>query len=60
MVPETSGAIFGSFKSVYKLFGGAFKDIILNDLDTQEGLDRLKAKADLLIEEYNLLVPCEG
>lgn len=59
-VPETSGAIFGSFKSVYKLFGGAFKDIILNDLDTQEGLDRLKAKADLLIEEYNLLVPCEG
>lgn len=58
-VPETSGAIFGSFGNVYRLFSPAFRDIIYNDLDTQEGLDRLKAEADLLIEEYNLLVPCE-
>jgi len=59
-VPETSGAIFGSFGNVYRLFSPSFKDIIYNDLDAQEELDRLKAEADLLIEEYNLLVPCES
>ena len=58
-VPQTAGAIYGSFSQVYRMFREVFQNIIRNDADAQESLDRLKAEADLLIAEYNLLVPCE-
>ncbi len=58
-VPQTAGAIFGSFAQVYQMYREVFQNILRNDADIQESLDRLKAEADLLIEEYNLLVPCE-
>ena len=57
--PQTAGAIFGSFAQVYQMYREVFQNILRNDADIQESLDRLKAEADLLIEEYNLLVPCE-
>ena len=58
-VPQTAGAIYGSFSQVYRMFREVFQNIIRNDADAQESLDRLKAEADLLIAEYNMLVPCE-
>ena len=58
-VPETAGAVFGSYAQVYRMYREVFQNILRNDADIQESLDRLKAEADLLIEEYNLLVPCE-
>lgn len=58
--PQTAGAIFGSFAQVYKMYREVFQDILRNNADIQESLDRLKAEADLLIEEYNLLVPCDA
>ena len=58
-VPQTAGAIYGSFSQVYRMFREVFQNIIRNDADAQESLDRLKAEADLLIAEYNLLVPCD-
>ena len=58
-VPQTAGAIYGSFSQVYRMFREVFQNIIRNDADAQEALDRLKAEADLLIAEYNLLVPCD-
>ena len=57
--PQTAGAVFGSFAQVYQMYREVFQNILRNDADIQESLDRLKAEADLLIEEYNLLVPCE-
>ena len=57
--PQTAGAIFGSFAQVYQMYREVFQNILRNDADIQGSLDRLKAEADLLIEEYNLLVPCE-
>ena len=41
------------------MYREVFQNILRNDADIQGSLDRLKAEADLLIEEYNLLVPCE-
>ncbi len=57
--PQTAGAVFGSFAQVYGMYREVFQNILRNDADIQESLDRLKAEADLLIEEYNLLVPCD-
>ena len=58
-VPQTAGAVFGSFAQVYGMYREVFQNILRNDADIQGSLDRLKAEADLLIEEYNLLVPCD-
>ena len=58
-VPQTAGAVFGSFAQVYGMYREVFQDILRNNADIQGSLDRLNAEADLLIAEYNLLVPCE-
>lgn len=56
VTPASTGALSGVFIQMRQLLSDGFEQILFNDADPQETLDRIKAEADLLLEEYNLLV----
>jgi len=56
VTPASTGALSGVFIQMRQLLSDAFDEVLFNDADPREALDRVKAEADLLLEEYNLLV----
>jgi sn-glycerol 3-phosphate transport system substrate-binding protein len=55
VTPASTGVLAGTFIQTRRLLSEGFSKI-LDGADPQATMDRVKAEADLLLEEYNLLV----